>query len=84
MPIRNLAEVRVRLEEAVVALPGEPTTPAEMYERTEMVGIQVLDGGHADYAPGLLEEYLHTYLYLRQLELNLIPNFNESKTTELE
>lgn len=73
MPTRNLAEVRARLEEAVAALPGEPTTPAEIFERLEMVAIQILDSEHDQYMPGILEELLMTYLYLRQLELGLLP-----------
>jgi hypothetical protein len=71
MPVRNLAEVRVRLEKAVAALPGEPTTPADQFERLEMVAIQILDSEHTEFTPGILEEYLMTYLYLCQLELGL-------------
>ena len=75
MPIRDLAEVRVRLEEAVAALPGKPDNPAEQFERLEQVAIQILDSEHADFTPGLLEEYLTTYLYIRRLELGLLPDF---------
>ena len=32
-----------------------------------------LDSEHGNYTPGALEEYLQTYLYLKQLELNLVP-----------
>ena len=72
-PIRSLAEVRTCLEEAVSGLPVEPASPAELFDRLEEVSIQVLDSEFADFTPGVLEEYLATYLYLRQLELGLLP-----------
>jgi len=73
MAHRSLAEVRVRLEEAVSALPVTATNASELFDRYEEVAIQVLDSEHGDYTPGALEEYLNTYLYLKQLELDLIP-----------
>ena len=54
---RKLAEIDVRLEEAVASLPGEPANPAELYDRYEMVAIQILDSEAGDYAPGVLQEY---------------------------
>lgn len=72
MTIRSLAEVSARLEEAVTALPVRATTPAELFDHYEEVAIQVLDSEHTNYIPGALEEYLSTYLYLKQLELGLI------------
>ncbi len=80
MTIRNLAEVRARLEEAVLLLQGEPANPAEKYDRYEQVAIQILDSEHDWYPPGLLQELLMTLLYLRQLELGLIafPNPQEA------
>lgn len=79
MTIRDLAEVRTRLEEAVAGLPGEPADAAELFDRYEQIAIQILDSEFDDYTPGLLEEYLMTLLYLRQLELGLIafPNPQE-------
>ncbi|MCX2983398.1 hypothetical protein EYC98_21270 [Halieaceae bacterium IMCC14734] len=76
MTIHPLMEVRARLEKIVAGLPGEPATPQEEFDRCEMVAIQILDSEHDHFAPGLLEEYLMTFLYLRQLELGTIPNFN--------
>lgn len=73
MPIRSLAEVGARLEEAVALLPGEPADNAETFDRYESVAIAILDSEHTDFAPGQLEEYLQTLLHKRQLELNLIP-----------
>ena len=73
MTIRALAEVAARLEEAVSLLPGEPTNPAETFQRYESVAIAILDSEHTDFIPGLLEEYLQTLMYKRQLELNLVP-----------
>jgi hypothetical protein len=72
MTIRSLAEVSARLEEAVTALPVRATTPAELFDHYEQVAIAVLDSEHANYIPGALEEYLLTYLYLKQLELGLV------------
>ena len=73
MTIRSLAEVSARLEEAVRLLPGEPADPAETFDRYESVAIAILDSEHTDFTPGLLEEYLQTLLYKRQLELDLVP-----------
>tara|TARA_R110001592_G_scaffold254940_1_gene518475 strand:- start:9150 stop:9392 length:243 start_codon:yes stop_codon:yes gene_type:complete len=72
MPIRDLAEVRTRLEEAVAGLPGEPADAAKLFDRYEQMAIQILDSEFGDYTPGELQEYLMTLLYLRQLELGLI------------
>ena len=74
MPTRDLSGVRARLEEAVSGLPGEPADSAEMYDRLEMVATQILDSEHTDYdPPGALQELLMSYLYVRQIELGLLP-----------
>ena len=74
MPTRDLSGVRARLEEAVAGLPGVPADSAEQYERLEMVATQILDSEHTDYdPPGALEELLTSYLYVRQIELGLLP-----------
>ena len=74
MSIRNIAEVRPRLDEAVASLPGEPADAADLYERTLMVSQQVLDSEAYDYEPeGALQELLASYLYVRQIELGLLP-----------
>ena len=39
MTIRDIAEVRTRLEEAVAGLPGEPADAADLFDRTEQVAI---------------------------------------------
>jgi hypothetical protein len=72
MTIRNLAEVRTRLEEAVAGLPGEPTGPAELFDLYEEIAIEVLDSEFGNYPAGALEDYLQRYLYLKRLELDLI------------
>ena len=64
---RSLAEVRTRLEDAVVALPGLPTTPEELYDRYEEIAIGILDSEEADYAPGVLLAFLECLLYERRL-----------------
>ena len=74
MPIRcSLAEVGARLQETISTLPGSVTSPAELYDRYAEIAIEVLDSESDNYTPGALQEYLETYLYLKQLELGLIP-----------
>lgn len=70
----DLSRVRCRLETAVSHLPGEPADAVELYERTLMVSQQILDSEAYDYEPeGALEELLSSYLYVRQIELGLLP-----------
>jgi len=71
MTIRSFAEVGARLEKAVSALPGEAATPADLYDRYEMLATAILDSEFENYEYGMLEEYLMTYLYLKRLELNI-------------
>jgi hypothetical protein len=73
MNICSLAEVRLRLEQAVAGPPAPETNAADLFDRYEEIAIQVLDSEFTNYTPGALEEYLQTYLYLKQLELGLIP-----------
>ena len=73
MTIRNLAEVGTRLEKAVALLPGVPADSEELADRYEQVAIAILDSEHADFIPGELQEYLETVLYIKRLELGLIP-----------
>jgi hypothetical protein len=73
MTHRSLAEVNTRLEKAVQFLPEEPADNTEEFERYEYVAIAILDSEHTDFPPGVLQEYLATRMYLRQLELGLIP-----------
>ena len=73
MNICPLAEVGTRLEKAVSLLPGEPSDATEMFDRFEQVAIAILDSEHTDFLPGELEEYLQSKIYIRQLELGLIP-----------
>ena len=72
MSHRSLAELAVRLEETVSTLPVTATNASELFDRYEEIAIEVLDSEHGNYTPGVLEEYLQTYLYLKQLELGLI------------
>ena len=72
MNICSLAEVRLRLEEAVAGPPAPGTDAADLFDRYEEIAIQVLDSEFSNYKPGALEEYLETYLYLKQLELDLV------------
>ena len=72
MNICSLAEVRLRLEDAVAGPPAPGTNAADLFDRYEEIAIQVLDSEFSNYTPGALEEYLQTYLYLKQLELDLV------------
>ena len=72
MTIRDIAEVRARLDKTVDQLPGNPTTPTDLFDRTEQVAIQILDSEHDWYPPGMLQELLMSYLYIRQIELGLL------------
>lgn len=72
MTIRDIAEVRTRLDQAVARLPGEPADAADLFDRTEQVAIQMLDSEFDDYPPGLMQELLMSYLYIRQIELGLL------------
>lgn len=73
MNICSLAEVGARLEETVSGLPGSVTNASELFDRYEEIAIEVLDSECSYYTPGELQEYLETFLYLKQLELGLIP-----------
>ena len=71
--LRDLAEVRSRLEIAVAQLPDPPDAndAQAVYDRYEEIAIQVLDGGFGDFRENELETYLKAYLYLKSLELGL-------------
>jgi hypothetical protein len=70
--IRDIAEVRARLEDAVAGLPGEPVDSADLLDRYEMVSTAILDSEHDWYPPGHLSELLMSYMYIRQIELHLL------------
>jgi hypothetical protein len=72
MNICSLAEVRLRLEQVVAGPPAPGSNAADLFDRYEEIAIQVLDSEFNNYKPGALEEYLETYLYLKQLELDLV------------
>lgn len=72
----NLAEVFALLEEAASRLPSGGD-PQAQFDRYEMLAIQILDSEHANFPPGILEEYLNTCLYKRNLELGLISCTND-------
>jgi hypothetical protein len=76
MTIRDIAEVRARLEEAVAGLPGEHTNAQDLFERTEELAIEILDCELDWYPPGHLQELLTSYLYIRQIELGLLPDIH--------
>jgi hypothetical protein len=70
--IRNLAEVRTRLEETVTTLPIQATNAAELFDLYEEIAIEVLDSEFSHYPAYALEHYLLSYLGLKRLELDLI------------
>jgi hypothetical protein len=70
MTIRDIAEVRARLEEAVAGLPGEPASPKDLLDRYEMVGTQIIDSEFMDYEPdGALIELISAYIWVRAIEI---------------
>ncbi|AQA20025.1 hypothetical protein BST95_19045 [Halioglobus japonicus] len=72
MTIRDIAEVRPRLEKAVSGLAGDAPEPTDLLNRYEMVSTAMLDSEHDWYPPGHLQELLMSYLYIRQIELGLL------------
>lgn len=76
MIIRDIAEVRSRVDAAVAGLPGEPVDSADELSRLELVCIQVLDSEHDLYPPDHLQELLMSYLYIRQIELGLLASID--------
>ncbi len=72
MCIRSLAEVGLRIEEAVRASPCHASNAAELFDRYEEIAIEILDSEHANHTPGALQEYLETWLYLKRLEMGLV------------
>jgi hypothetical protein len=68
----SLREVRERIEQAFVGLPFVPDDPQSQFDALENICIAVLDSEHTQHVDGELQEYLQTYLYLRQLEFGLI------------
>ena len=72
MTHRSLAEVGLCLTVLQEGL--DPATPQQdQFDAIENVAIQILDSEHDQYIPGALQEYLMTYLYLKQMELDLLP-----------
>jgi hypothetical protein len=72
MTTRSLAEVDAYLR-SLSPPPGCASDPEAKIEYLEHLCYQILDSQFDDFTPGALEEYLLTWLYLRQLELDLIP-----------
>ena len=79
MTIRDLAEVRSRVDSAVAGLPGEPVDAADELARLELVCIQVLDSEHDLYPPGHLQALLMSYLHIRQIELGLLASIDPAE-----
>jgi hypothetical protein len=77
MTISKLAEVRARLDKSAQRLTSKPPDTQEEFDQYESLAIAILDSEHEDFAPGILEEYLMTLLYLKQLELGLLPDTGE-------
>jgi hypothetical protein len=71
MKIRAMAEVGARLEKAVMANLDESLTPQQTYDAYEEVAISILDSEFDDYPENTLEQYLRTFLYLKELDLGL-------------
>lgn len=72
MANRTLAEVRTRIEDAVAKIPGSVTDSQSQFEQVLEVATATLDADFDQYQPLVLQRYLEAYLYLKQLELELI------------
>jgi hypothetical protein len=66
----RLRTIRAELD----GISGEELTVNHQYcfDLVEERAISILDSQHTDFTPGLLQEYLMSYLYLRQMEYGLI------------
>lgn len=71
----ELAEVGVRLEEAVRRINNSSMTPLELYECYEMTAIQLLDSNFHLYPGDALQDYLMQFLIDKRGELGV----NESE-----
>ena len=71
MTIRSLADVGIRLEKAVLALPPEPDSAPARYERYEAMAIAILDSEHMEWPDGVLEAFLLQRLAIKRTELSL-------------
>jgi hypothetical protein len=71
MTIRSLAEVGIRLEKAVLALPPDPDSAPARYERYEAMAIAILDSEHMEWPDGVLEAFLLQRLAIKRTELSL-------------
>jgi len=69
----SLADVRISVEKAVAAIPGEPDGPEEVFRRYELVAQEELDARYCEFQEGVLCEWLMSFLYQKQLELGLLP-----------
>ncbi|MEP1472166.1 MAG: hypothetical protein ABJK25_14435 [Halieaceae bacterium] len=70
MTHRSLAEVGLCL--TVLQEEMDPLMPKQdQFDAIESVAIAILDSEHDLHIPGALEQYLQTYLYLKQMELGL-------------
>ena len=67
----ELAEVGVRLEEAVRRINNSSMTPLELYECYEMTAIQLLDSNFHLYPGDTLQDYLMQYLIDKRGELGV-------------
>lgn len=66
MSISNLAEVSVRLEEAVHASSrGQNLEDTELYDLYEQIAISILDSNFDHFPENQLEDYLRAYLSVK-------------------
>ena len=70
---RSLAEVGLCLTVLQEGHIDATSNPQDQFDAIESTAIAILDSEHDQYIRGALEEYLQTYLYLKRLELGLIP-----------
>ncbi len=71
MNIRDISEVRVRLEKIAMASSGDRSTPIEKYQLYEDTAISILDSEFMNYPDAELEDYLVAFLQRKRSELGL-------------
>lgn len=72
MTIRSLAEVDTCLRIALERYQAGTPSPQDAYDIAEALCFDALDSQHADFPDGQLEEYLATWLRLRQMEMGIV------------
>ena len=66
----------MKIRKSLDALPGDCGSNVSdqlSYDIVEERAISILDSRYMDFESGVLQEFMMSYLYVRQIEYNLIP-----------